>query len=353
MSALISDDDVENMRSALRRMMSRNNEATHVNDAMRVMAMCEHYLELRDAIIGHRLQRADDRCISDDDELYAALRDGITCDRRVGSQMDMAVNCIRFIRNRTEGGCWPSYVELEAKIKQLEKANKDMADMQGIDETITQSVDTKCRNLQQENDAISKDLELWQERLVKAEQKNAELLGEQNLYTTRFQAAMRRRDHAESKYASLAIEYHDALKRMAEREVYIATFDDKSSKLTERIVRLEQILAAFNLLGTAKLDPELAGEDIPAADPKFVIPDKEVPSAAATDKADAAAVERKEEDVAVPEAPQPYTGGKPPPPPEELARRDFAILGPKGAGPITIDKYWREIRRLAELYCRS
>jgi hypothetical protein len=72
---------------------------------------------LRAAIIKHRSRRADDRCIEDDDELYAVLGDGIKCDRRVGSKEAMLVNCARFIERRCEGGGWPSYAELETRLE--------------------------------------------------------------------------------------------------------------------------------------------------------------------------------------------------------------------------------------------
>lgn len=76
--------------------------------------------ELEDAIRLHRAQKADDRCIEDDDKLYAILGDGILCDRRVGDKVDMLQNCIRFINNRCESGNWPSYAELEEKLKKLQ-----------------------------------------------------------------------------------------------------------------------------------------------------------------------------------------------------------------------------------------
>jgi GNAT superfamily N-acetyltransferase len=81
-----------------------------------------HYAELkrlRAAIVTHRSQKADDRCIEDDDRLYRALGDGIGCDRRVGDKDAMLDNCARFILQRCEGGGWPSYVELEAAISAL------------------------------------------------------------------------------------------------------------------------------------------------------------------------------------------------------------------------------------------
>jgi hypothetical protein len=76
---------------------------------------------LESAIKSHRDQKADDRCIEDDDRLYEALGDGIKCDRHVGDQEAMLRNCYRFVCNRTQGGKWPSYVELELKIVALEQ----------------------------------------------------------------------------------------------------------------------------------------------------------------------------------------------------------------------------------------
>lgn len=73
----------------------------------------EDYDRLARAIKKHRAQKADDRCIEDDDELYEALGDGIKCDRKVGNKEEMLANCKRFIENRCEGGKWPSYAELE------------------------------------------------------------------------------------------------------------------------------------------------------------------------------------------------------------------------------------------------
>ncbi len=70
---------------------------------------------LAEAIREHRRQKADDRCIEDDDRLYAALGDGIKCDRRVGSKEEMLKSCARFIDRRCEAGTWPTYSELEAE----------------------------------------------------------------------------------------------------------------------------------------------------------------------------------------------------------------------------------------------
>ena len=69
--------------------------------------------KLANAIREHRNQKADDRCIEDDDRLYEALGDGIKCDRKVGNKEEMLANCKRFIENRCDGGKWPSYAELE------------------------------------------------------------------------------------------------------------------------------------------------------------------------------------------------------------------------------------------------
>lgn len=76
---------------------------------------------LRSAIRRHRDQKADDRCIEDDDALYEVLGDGIRCDRRVGNKEEMLANCKRFIERRCEGGHWPAYQELELRIATLER----------------------------------------------------------------------------------------------------------------------------------------------------------------------------------------------------------------------------------------
>lgn len=75
---------------------------------------------LTEAIVEHRAQKADDRCIEDDDQLYAALKDNIKCDRRVGDKAAMLHNCKRFIENRCQEGGWPTYAELEAKLHAAE-----------------------------------------------------------------------------------------------------------------------------------------------------------------------------------------------------------------------------------------
>lgn len=74
---------------------------------------------LEEAIRTHRRQKADDRCIEDDDRLYEILGDGIKCDRRVGSKFAMANNCMRFIENRCQGGRWATYAQLEAALAKI------------------------------------------------------------------------------------------------------------------------------------------------------------------------------------------------------------------------------------------
>jgi len=82
-----------------------------------IESLRDEVLKLRQAIETHRKQKADDRCIEDDDRLYEVLQDGIKCDRRVGSKEAMLHNCQRFIENRCEGGGWPTYAELELQLK--------------------------------------------------------------------------------------------------------------------------------------------------------------------------------------------------------------------------------------------
>jgi len=81
----------------------------------RVEAAQARVKALEDAIKAHRAQRADDRCVEDDDRLYAVLGDGIACDRRVGDKAEMLRNCARFIERRCEAGGWPTYADLEAE----------------------------------------------------------------------------------------------------------------------------------------------------------------------------------------------------------------------------------------------
>lgn len=83
-------------------------------------------IRLKEAIRAHRAQKADDRCIEDDDHLYAALKDGIKCDRRVGNRVEMLKNCARFISRRCEGGHWPTYAELEQEVARLKAENESL-----------------------------------------------------------------------------------------------------------------------------------------------------------------------------------------------------------------------------------
>ena len=76
--------------------------------------------QLEAAIRKHHEQHADDLCWMDDDELYAAA--GLPARHAtVGDPKAMLRNCKRFIRQRCQGaGDWPTYADLEARIKELE-----------------------------------------------------------------------------------------------------------------------------------------------------------------------------------------------------------------------------------------
>lgn len=86
--------------------------------------LIERIRVLEEAIRSHRSQRADDRCIEDDDRLYETLGDGVKCDRRVGSTDEMLENCKRFIKNRCLQGHWPTYAELETERDTLQARNR-------------------------------------------------------------------------------------------------------------------------------------------------------------------------------------------------------------------------------------
>jgi len=75
--------------------------------------------ELKNAIIKHRSQKADDRCWMDDQELYKVLNDGDLGDNHVGDPEKMLSNCKRFIQNRCQGGKWTDYQTLELHIEAL------------------------------------------------------------------------------------------------------------------------------------------------------------------------------------------------------------------------------------------
>lgn len=87
---------------------------------------------LENAIKEHRDQKADDRCIEDDDRLYEALGDGIKCDRRVGDKAAMLRNCERFIDNRCESGGWASYAELEEALKPFARMDREDCDLNEV-----------------------------------------------------------------------------------------------------------------------------------------------------------------------------------------------------------------------------
>lgn len=75
---------------------------------------------LKAAVAEHAQQKADDRCWMDDLKLYEAF--GIPApDNRVGDKGAMLANCMRYIDRRCEGGKWPSYAELEAKLAFLKE----------------------------------------------------------------------------------------------------------------------------------------------------------------------------------------------------------------------------------------
>ncbi len=76
-------------------------------------ALVAEVRRMKDAIRQHHAYHADDRCIEDDDALYAAA--GLPpCDRRVGDKAAMLRNCERFVTQRCEGGGpWRTYEELE------------------------------------------------------------------------------------------------------------------------------------------------------------------------------------------------------------------------------------------------
>lgn len=118
MSDLLSDDDLLHMESCIGEWSPTEHRI--------IVAQARAAIRLRDAIRAHRSQKADDRCIEDDDRLYEALGDGVKCDRRVGDKQDMLINCARFIEKRCEGGGWPSYVKLEAEVERLTMENAEL-----------------------------------------------------------------------------------------------------------------------------------------------------------------------------------------------------------------------------------
>ena len=69
------------------------------------------------AIREHHAQVADDRCVPDDDKLYAAA--GLPpADRRVGDKAAMLKNCEKFVERRCEEGGWASYADLQNLLRE-------------------------------------------------------------------------------------------------------------------------------------------------------------------------------------------------------------------------------------------
>jgi len=77
-------------------------------------------LELEAAIRKHRDQRGDDKCWLDDQELYNVLGDGNLGDNSLPAKEKFLNNCANYYEKRCKNANWPSYQELEEKIKTLE-----------------------------------------------------------------------------------------------------------------------------------------------------------------------------------------------------------------------------------------
>lgn len=118
----------EMVRSVFARQLERElNQWKNWHEQTRLggQALAAERDKLLAAISEHHAQKADDRCVLDDDRLYAAA--GLPpCDRRVGSKEDMLKNCARFIDRRCESGGWKSYIELEAELSQSAKSNLEL-----------------------------------------------------------------------------------------------------------------------------------------------------------------------------------------------------------------------------------
>jgi hypothetical protein len=129
-------------------------------------------LDLEAAIKTHRMQKADDRCIEDDDRLYEALGDGIKCDRRVGNLQAMLENCKRFIKNRCEaGGPWNSYAELEKDYQQALNGLKHLGeewdrDKNQLCDTITH-LKAEVRNVQNARTMLAEKFDLLNGQNIK------------------------------------------------------------------------------------------------------------------------------------------------------------------------------------------
>ena len=66
-------------------------------------------------------QLGPDRCVFDQDELYAAA--GLPpVDKRVGDKFAMLKDCIRYVDVMCEGGHWKTYADLEEENKRLRES---------------------------------------------------------------------------------------------------------------------------------------------------------------------------------------------------------------------------------------
>jgi hypothetical protein len=96
-----------------------------MSDSGRTIGDCEHghtpsycIYCLHEAIRQVHSQRADDLCWMDVDKIFVAAGLPVP-DRRVGDKEAMLKNCRRYIDTMCQGGGWPTYAELEAKVKLL------------------------------------------------------------------------------------------------------------------------------------------------------------------------------------------------------------------------------------------
>jgi len=97
----------------------------------RLAALEAENVRLRTAAQKHYDQHADDLCVFDDNELYAAF--GLLPRvPTVGDKAEMLRNCERFIERRClAGGGWESYAELEARLAALDAACRAAAEVIG------------------------------------------------------------------------------------------------------------------------------------------------------------------------------------------------------------------------------
>jgi hypothetical protein len=99
-----------------------------IPDRMDELVELQRLKRIELAVIEHHKQKADDRCVFDDDKLYEAA--GLPqVDRRVGDKAAMLINCARFIEKRCEAGGWPSYADLERRIETYKLYIKSLLDI--------------------------------------------------------------------------------------------------------------------------------------------------------------------------------------------------------------------------------